>query len=221
MSRVVVAFAILVALVSSARAAPAQAQECQEHSIDIQVDVDVFGKEGDVVSVAAVTVDPELVGTGCTGTATVTNNSSAHPENDFIIASGASAAVIDDFEREPFQVSSTTTALVLGETIDLSIRLGPDGIASIAGETVMVAVTCQPSPTTTTQPPGATTTTAPPETTTTTETPIGGVSAGGGGTASRLDAGVSLLALGAMTLLGALGLAAAVPRRSESAARRS
>jgi hypothetical protein len=175
--------------------------------------------------VAVVAVDAHLVGATCIGTVTVENNSSAHPGNDFVITSGGTSVEIPDFERIAGKVTTTTSKLVLGESITASIRLGRHGVASLAGDTVVVATICQPPPTTTTQPPPtvSTTTTLPPVSTTTTlppvttttETPIGGVSAGGGGVSeygggglgNHGDVGAALLGVGGLVLLGAFGLA--------------
>jgi hypothetical protein len=193
-------------------AAPALADECQEEEILIQFDGNVFGGEGDVVQVAVVAVDAHLVGATCIGTVTVENNSSAHPGNDFVITSGGTSVEIPDFERIAGKVTTTTSKLVLGESITASIRLGPHRVASLAGDTVVVATICQPPPTTTTTQPPPTTTTLPPASTTTTlppvttttETPIGGVSAGGGNTSgTSSDLGVMMLSLGSLALLGA------------------
>ena len=222
MPRVVVVLAMLAVLFG---AAPALADECQEEEILIQFDGNVFGGEGDVVQVAVVAVDAHLVGTTCIGTVTVENNSSAHPGNDFVITSGGTSVEIPDFERIAGKVTTTTSKLVLGESITASIRLGRHGVASLAGDTVVVATICQPPPTTTTQPPPtvSTTTTLPPVSTTTTlppvttttETPIGGVSAGGGGVSeygggglgNHGGVGAALLGVGGLVLLGAFGLA--------------
>jgi hypothetical protein len=202
--------AMLVVLIG---AAPASADECQEEEILIRFDGNVFGSEGEIVRVVEVAVDAHLVGATCFGTVTVENNSSEHPGNDFIITSGGTSVEIPDFERIAGKVTTTTQKLLLGGSITASIRLGPHGVASLAGDTVVVASICQPPPTTTTTlPPVATTTTLPPvastttlpPVTTTTETPIGGVSAGGGSTSGpSSDLGVMMLSLGSLALLGA------------------
>jgi hypothetical protein len=202
--------AMLVVLIG---AAPASADECQEEEILIRFDGNVFGSEGEIVRVVEVAVDAHLVGATCFGTVTVENNSSEHPGNDFIITSGGTSVEIPDFERIAGKVTTTTQKLLLGGSITASIRLGPHGVASLAGDTVVVASICQPPPTTTTTlPPVASTTTLPPVTTTTTlppvttttETPIGGVSAGGGSTSGpSSDLGVMMLSLGSLALLGA------------------
>jgi hypothetical protein len=212
MSRVAVVLAMLAVLIG---AAPALAEECHEEEILIQFDGNVFGSEGDMVRVAEVAVDAHMLGATCVGTVTVENNSSAHPGNDFIITSGGTSVEIPDFERVAGKVTTTKSKLVLGGSVTATIRLGAHGVASLAGDTVVVASICQPPPTTTTTPPTTTTTPPPasttttlPPVTTTTETPIGGVSAGGGGS---LHAGsglsMALVTLGGLALLCSFGLA--------------
>jgi hypothetical protein len=216
MSRVAVVTVMVALFAILSGAGAARGEECYEEEIIIQFEANVFGSEGEVVEVARIAVDAHLIGATCIGTATVENNSSAHPGNDFIISSGGSSVVISDFERDVGTVTAATSQLVLGETVTASIRLGPHGIASLAGDTVVVVSVCQPQPppttTTTQQPP--TTAQQPPTTTQApaaiaAETPIGGVVAGGGG-AAPANSGFELMMLGvgALALLGAFGLSA-------------
>ena len=216
MSRVAVVTVMVALLAILSGAGAARGEECHEEKIIIQFAANVFGSEGEVVEVARIAVDAHLISATCIGTATVENNSSAHPGNDFIISSGGSSVVISDFERDVGTVTAATSQLVLGETVTASIRLGPHGIASLAGDTVVVVSVCQPQPppttTTTQQPP--TTAQQPPTTTQApaaiaAETPIGGVVAGGGG-AAPANSGFELMMLGvgALALLGAFGLSA-------------
>jgi hypothetical protein len=187
---------------------------CEVEEIHVHFEGNVFGTEGDVVEVARISVDPHLIGATCTGTATVHNNSSAHDGNDFIISSGGSTVVIPDFEGVAGGVTTSTSGLVLGETLIASIRLGKDGVASLAGDTVVIASICEPVQATTTTsttavvPPAPTTSATPPPTNRTIETPIGGVDAGGGGSAPDSGVGVAILSVGVMALAGALGVAA-------------
>lgn len=213
MPRAVVYLAVLAVLSGAgtavlAGAGTAMAFDCQEEEIHLQFAGNVYGDEGDVVEVARVAVDSHLVGATCTGTPTVTNNESMHPGSDLIISSAGTTVVVTDFESAAGKVSSTTSQLVLGETITASVRLGPHGVASLSGDTVVVATMCQPEPTTTTTTPEPTTSTTQPPVTTTTETPRGGVSAGGGSTAGGSALGAALLGIGGgLALLGALAVA--------------
>ena len=77
-------------------AAPAVAQDA---TILILIDGIVRGDEGEIFEVAVQVVDPDLVGARCiAGTAQTEEGGSAHPNNDFIIASGGTSAEIVDFE---------------------------------------------------------------------------------------------------------------------------
>jgi hypothetical protein len=206
-----VAIVVVVALLATlSGAGTALGDDCQEEEIRLQFAGNVYGSEGEVVQVTQVAVDADLIGATCTGTATVRNNESMHPGNDFIISSGGTSVVVSDFESAAGRVATATSNLVLGETITASIRLGPHGVASLAGDTVVVATVCQPTTTTTTTttpPPAPTTSTTQPPVTTTTETPIGGVSAGGGSTAGGSGLAAALLSVGGLVLLGAFGVA--------------
>ncbi len=201
-------------------AAPATAQT---ETIIIEIDGITRGAEGSITTIAEVAVDPAMVGATCAGASQTTNNASEHPNNDFILSSGTSTAVIADWEREAGVVVNTSMTLVLGETITVQLRLGTGEVSS---GMVSIALTCaQPPPittttttttstttTTTTLPPPpattttTTTTTTPAPTTTTTEPPPeGGVSAGGGSMApASNDLGAILL--GAGFLAGVLAL---------------
>lgn len=179
----------------------------QDETVLIQFDVVARGKVGEVVPIGDVAVDPDLVGTTCVGTIQVQNNESAHPNNDFIISSGGTTVEVPDFERTPGGITTVQSRLVLGETITASIRLGEDKVASLAGDTVVVASNCGPEPTTTLPSP-STTGAVSADTSTTLETPIGGVSAGGGGTATGSDvASAWLMVAGGLSLVSALALA--------------
>ena len=211
-------------------AAPAMAQT---ETITIEIDGTTRGAEGSITTIAELAVDPAMVGTTCTGTTQTTNNASEHPNNDFILSSGTSTAVILDWEREAGAVVTTSMTLVLGDTITVELRLGP---AEVSSGMVVITLTCaqsEPPPTTTTTttttttlpPPPATTTTitttpSPTTTTTTTTTPAtttttepppeGGVSAGGGSMAPASGEaawwlGGGALAAAAATLLLAPG----------------
>lgn len=184
----------------------------QDETVLIQLDVVARGEAGDVVPVGEVAVDEGLVGTTCVGTIQVVNNASAHPNNDFIISSGGTTVEIPDFERVPGGTTTVQSRLVLGDTISASIRLGEDGVASLAGDTVVVSSSCGPEPTTTTTttlPPPSTTGAVSADTSTTLETPIGAVEAGGGGTATAAQTATGVLVVaGSLSLAAAFGLAA-------------
>jgi len=205
----------------------------QSNTIEIEVAGINRGDEGDIFRVASVDVDPGMVGWRCTGTAQTENNASEHPDNDFILTSGSSSTEILDWEAAAGEITNTSGTLVLGESITVDLRLGPDRVAS--GE-VRIVLTCSPPPppetttttvaetttttvaetttttvaetTTTTHVDTPSTVTIPPDDTTTTEPPpVGGVSAGGGATAAGgWEAAVLWLAGGALVLLSSAAL---------------
>jgi hypothetical protein len=129
---------------------------------DIVIDVTgvVYGNPGDVVDVQDVQVDPALVGATCAGVAVIQNNESVHPNTDLIVATGGTATEFHDVESVSDGVVQGTEQVVLGPMINVSVRLGADGVAS--GGT-MLTFDCQATPPTTT-PTTAPPTTAPPTT---------------------------------------------------------
>jgi hypothetical protein len=201
----------------------------QSNSILIEITGINYSAEGKIIRVASVDVDPGMVGWLCTGTAQTENKDSEHDDNDFILTSGSSSAEILNWEAAAGAIISMSGTLVLGESITVDLRMGPDRVSSGG---VGIVLTCSPPPppetttttstTTTTAPPETTTTTAPPETTTTTQAPTttqppaatttepppeGGVSAGGGSTAGTgITPAEVLVGAGITALATALGL---------------
>lgn len=220
----------LMAMGLLALAAPLAAQQ----PIVIELEGVLEGPVDTVVPLTSVAVDPALVGGTCTGTAQTENNASVHPDNDVILASGGTSAEFTGVEDAPGLLLTLEGSLVLGETIDVSLRFGPDEITSLG---IVVTLDCappvvettttttEPPATTTTAPPETTTTTAPPETTTTTAAPpttsstaapAGGVATGAGGTAGGSNQlGVVALGLAAVAVAGVGGVGA-WRRRSQS-----
>jgi hypothetical protein len=193
----------------------------QSNSILIEITGINYSAEGKIIRVASVDVDPGMVGWLCTGTAQTENKDSEHDDNDFILTSGSSSAEILNWEAAAGAMVSMSGTLVLGESITVDLRMGPDRVSSGG---VRIVLTCSPPPppeTTTTT--STTTTTAPPETTTTTQAPTttqppaattttepppeGGVSAGGGSTAGTgITPAEVLVGAGITALATALGL---------------
>lgn len=191
----------------------------QSNSILIEITGINYSAEGKIIRVASVDVDPGMVGWFCTGTAQTENNASEHDDNDFILTSGSSSAEILNWEAAAGAIISMSGSLVLGESITVDLRMGPDRVSSGA---VGIVLTCSPPPppettttttTTTAAPPETTTTklapttTQPPAATTTEPPPEGGVSAGGGSTAGTgITPAEVLVGAGITALATALGL---------------
>lgn len=198
-----------------------------QSSFTIELSGILVGTPGQIRPITSEPVDPSLVGSVCTGVGQTENNASVHPNNDLFISTGGSTVEVPNVEDEPGKIVPMSGTATLGETIDFSIRFGPDGITSLGitltfecapAATTTTTTTATTTTTTTTVPPETTTTTEPPATTTTSTSvapetstttaapttttssaPLGGVGAGGGGTADN-DA-LGLLALGAASLI--------------------
>jgi uncharacterized repeat protein (TIGR01451 family) len=110
--------------------------------IDIDIDGIVRGDEGEIKEVAVVDVDPDLVAARCTAvTAQTDAGGSEHPDNDFIVASGVTSAEIVDFEAVSGATVAMSGAITLGESITVSVRLGPDRVSSGG---FVITLTCTP-----------------------------------------------------------------------------
>lgn len=134
--------------------------------IVIPIDTVVRGDQGEVIVLVTVPVDAELQGLSCIVSATSENQESVHPDNDLVVSSGGNSVELLDVESGPFVTVTADEPLVLGDTITVAVRLGPDGVFS-GGLTVTLDCTDETTTTTTTL---ATTTTTGATTTTTGET---------------------------------------------------
>jgi hypothetical protein len=144
-------------------ALPAMASQ----EIIIPIDTVVRGAEGDLVVLATM---PTGADAGCeaTVTATADNNESVHFGNDLIVSSGADQVVLSDVESEVGKHTVAGSTLVLGDTISVTLRLGPADEGrprSVFSGGITVIAACIPQETTTTT---VETTTTTVETTTTT-----------------------------------------------------
>jgi hypothetical protein len=171
--------------------------------------------EGEVRLLVSEPVAAELVGASCDGSLTTDNNGSVHPGNTLIVTTGGETAEIPEVESSPGQMLEFFgEGVIVGETIDISMRFGRNGITS--GGITLVLDCAQPAETTTTTaapeqtttttaaPEQTTTTTAAPEQTTTTATPSGGVASGAGGSANGTPSPLPFL--GATALFAALAV---------------
>jgi hypothetical protein len=129
---------------------------------DISVPLDTFvqADEGEVVLLASVHVDEELVGDVCTWDFHATNQFSVHPGNDLILSTNGTDTVVAGVEDTPNQVLDVAGSFQLGETVTVSLRMGPDGAFS-AGLGVEVVCESEVAPVTATTTPAPTATTTP------------------------------------------------------------
>jgi hypothetical protein len=110
-------------------------------TISISINEVVFGDEGDVFEVASVAVDPDSVGARCLAGSVEVAEGSTHPNNDYIVSSAGTSAVIADFEAAGGAVVPMAGAITLGESIEVELRLGPDGVSSGG---FVITLTCTP-----------------------------------------------------------------------------
>lgn len=129
---------------------------------DISVPLDTFvqADEGEVVLLASVSVDEELVGDVCSWDFHATNQFSVHPGNDLILSTNGTDTVVAGVEDTPNQVLDVAGSFQLGETVTVSLRMGPDGVFS-AGLGVEVVCESEVAPATATTVPAPTATTTP------------------------------------------------------------
>lgn len=124
MRRLIASFVVLGALLV---AVPVLAAD---DTILILIEGRTKGNEGDIVEVASAPVEPHLVGTTCSAGSVETDEGSTHSNNDYILFSGETSAVILNFEAAGGAVVPMQGALTLGDSIKVELRLGPDRISS-------------------------------------------------------------------------------------------
>ncbi len=133
-----IVFAVLLAVAGSLLSSPASADT---DMIDVPLsDTLISGKEGDVVLVGGADVAPEFVGRSCTVEVVVTNQSSVHEGNSLIVTSGDSSTTVEGIEDTADAVTTQGGTLTLGETVSISIKLGPSGGSSVGSN---LTVTCE------------------------------------------------------------------------------
>jgi hypothetical protein len=127
------AMSAMALLIAVAGILPASADR-----IDLEQRV-LFGEEGSVVEVAVERVEPDQVGASCTMRVHTENQESVHPGNDLVITTGDSQAVIEDVEAVADAGRDLSAPVVLGETIVVELRFGPDRLSSMG---YVLAVDC-------------------------------------------------------------------------------
>lgn len=105
----------------------------------------VFGPEGSRHLLGSVEVPVEQQGLRCAGVVTDENNESENPGNDLIVVSDGSSVPILDVEGEGTEngVHTTVGTLVLGSTVEVWVKLGPNERYSGGS---MVATECELPP---------------------------------------------------------------------------
>lgn len=135
--RVAVAMGLASMLSLLVLASPASAGHGE---ISLPIEAVVRAPEGDVVLLGSVDVDEELVGRTCSWEFHALNSRSVHPGNDLILATGGAEWLIENVELVAFDDLVVTGSFQLGETVSVSLRMGPDEVFS---EGVTVEVVCE------------------------------------------------------------------------------
>ncbi len=91
----------------------------------------VRGEPGSVSTVAETTVDPAIVGQSCVVSVVIANQESTNPETDLIITSGDATVEISGVEDEANGETKQSEPIIIGESLNVQVRLGPSGVASM------------------------------------------------------------------------------------------
>jgi hypothetical protein len=109
----------------------------------IPIDTLVVAEPGSITVLAEEPTPPELIGAACVGVAVAANGPSIHPNNDLIIETGDTVAVLLDVEAESGKITDAVGEVTLGDTVKVSLQMGGDGIFS-GGVTVLIDSNCTP-----------------------------------------------------------------------------
>ena len=134
--------AVLVATMGAAGAQPSGI-------VEIPLGTVIRTDPGVQTLLASVAVPADLVGQECDVQTQAQNNSSVHPGNDLVVASGAESVVLSDVEGSPGKVTTADATVTLGDNVSVTLIMGPDGVFS-AGASAFVVIGCSAPVTTTT-----------------------------------------------------------------------
>ena len=101
--------------------------------VEVPIDTVVRGEPGEVKLIdppGVVAVPADKVGVQCSVHETSQNNTSVHPNNDLIVTSGGDSVTLFDVESGSGVRVDGDGLLTLGETVQVEVRLGGDGVFS-------------------------------------------------------------------------------------------
>jgi len=98
--------------------------------ISIPVDTAVRGDAGSKHELKNIEVSTDNVGMVCEVNTTAENQSSVHPGNDLVVASGDDNVTLKDVEREANGITSAQGQLLLGNRLTVTLVLGEDKVFS-------------------------------------------------------------------------------------------
>jgi hypothetical protein len=128
---------------SAAHSAP------ESFSFGVDATQGVFGDPGSTRVLGTRAVDAPLVRRACQVTVATHNNDSVREGTDVLVSSNNATLTVANVEHSTGDAAADAGSLVLGDTVTISLRFGPEGSISV-GATVIVAC---PDVATTTLPP--------------------------------------------------------------------
>lgn len=106
------------------------AQSFGDDIIVVPVDSVFRGPAGSVTLIASWPVPAEFQGAECEAEVEAVNQRSTHVDNDLLVTSGGVTVEVNDVESEAFGITNARLPLTLGTSVEVSLRLGPDGVSS-------------------------------------------------------------------------------------------
>lgn len=155
--------AVSATVIAALALQPNASAETIENIVVIPASNVVEAEPGSVTPIATVPVPAEFRNVPCVARAQGENGQSVHQGNDLIVSSGETSGVVENYEAQAFTFVDASFPLVLGETVNVSLKMGNSGISSGG---LVVSVDCTITTTTT----STTTTTIVPDDSTTTST---------------------------------------------------
>ena len=151
-----ISVAIAVSSIGLAFVAAGAASADDTVVVRVPLDRTASSAPGTTVVLDQVTVDPGLVGRSCDASYRGDNNGSVHPGTDLLITSNGATVVLVDVEGDPGRITTGSSTLTLGPSVQVSVRVGADGFASLGAQLTIVcpasATTTTAAPTTTAEP---------------------------------------------------------------------
>jgi hypothetical protein len=109
----------------------------------IPIDTVVRAPANSYTVLAVEETPPGLIGATCIGLAEAENQDSVHPNNDIIISTGGTEAILKDVEGAPYKKTDAIGVITLGPTVTLTLHMGLDEVFS-GGLVVIIDANCTP-----------------------------------------------------------------------------
>jgi hypothetical protein len=90
-----------------------------------------YAEPGSLTNLAQVSINPSFIGQQCHLSVLSQNQSSIHEGNDLIVTTGDVETVIADVEAEAHGALDLSSDIILGPTLSVDLRMGPDWLSSV------------------------------------------------------------------------------------------